>query len=478
MNRRAQTFQAISRRSLIGTGAAAALVAASSLGARAEPKRGGTLRLAAPGPADLTSHAPGLFGRLLAPGSVFDCLTEIGPDGRLAGELATDWAARGDAATWVITLRADVSFHDGRGFGAEDAIASLRSHGKALGIEGMRKLGPHQIQVSLRSPDPGFPFALSDPGVVMLPGDEPHLALRDGIGTGLYRTMDATDDRVHLARVHSHWKDGVGGWFDTVELLREDDPETRLNLLLSGRTDGVGELDWMALDALRGRYRGMSLRSTRRLEIAAKGPNAKALADALKLGIDRQGILDRVLNGHGRIGADTPIPGGRPQPHDPVRARQGLARAGVDRATLALGDGMTGFPGLSRLVSEIRRAADAMGLSLAASDTAPDLTIRLGLPAPTEDLALRRYSKDGISDPAALEQLLEQSRIVSKTSAKREIHAVIAQELADHGQTVVPVFADHAFAFTNRLTHNRHIGALDTLDSARMAERWFYGSYG
>ncbi len=478
MNRRAQTLQAISRRSLIGTGAAAALVAASSLGARAEPRRGGILRLAAPGPTDLSSGTSGLFGRLLAPGSVFDCLTEIGPDGRLSGELATDWAPRDDAATWVITLRPDVVFHDGRRFGAEDAIASLRPHSKALGIEGLRKLGPHQFQASLTAPDPGFPFALSDPAVVMLPADEPGLALQVGIGTGLYRMADADSDRVRLSRVRSHWKDGASGWFDAVELLREDDPEARLNHLLSGRVDGAGELDWMSLGALNGRHNAMTLRSTRRIEIGTKGPNAGALAQALKLGLDRQGILDRVLDGHGRIGADTPLPLGRSAAYDPDRARRILMEAGVDAATLALGEGMTGFPGLSRLVSEIRRSATAMGLTLAAAHGAPDMTIRLGLPAPTEDLALRRFPKHGLSDPAALDHLLEQARIVSNSSAKREIHEAIAQELADNGQTVVPVFADLAFAFTNRLTHHRHIGALDTLDSARMAERWFYRSYG
>lgn len=481
MNRRTPTLQAISRRSLIGTGAAAALLAASSLGAAAEPRRGGTLRLAAPGPSDLSTGTPGAIGRLLAPGSVFDCLTEVGPDGRLTGELATDWSARDRAATWVFTLRPDVTFHDGRRFGANDVIASFRPHAESLGVTGMRKLGAHQVQISLVAPDPGFPFALSDPSVIMLPAEAPELALERGIGTGLYRPRDPlTADSVRLQRVSSHWKDGIGGWFDAVELLREDDPEARLGLLFSGRADGAGEIDWRALDdpAFRGRHRAMTLRSARRLEIVARGPNARPLADAFKAGIDRQGILDRVLNGHGRIGTDTPFPVGRPRALDPDHARRLLAQSGIDRATLALGKGVTGFPGLSRLISEIRRSADAMGLRLAAAVGPPDLTIRVAMPAPTEDLALHRFPKDGLANPDRVERHLEEARIISNSSVKREIQASIAREFADSGLTVVPVFADHAFAFTNRLTHNRHIGALDTLDSARMAERWFYGSLG
>lgn len=472
----------ISRRHLIRSGAAATLLAASSLAARAEPVRQGTLRLAAPGVGEGLSGD--LFGRLVAPGSVFDCLTEIGPDGRLQGELAEAWEPRDGARSWSVTLREGVAFHDGRRFGAEDAVASLRYHaGRAadgLGIASVRKAGPHQVLIALHAPDPGFPFLLSDPALVMLPAGGPGQSIAEGTGTGLYR-LDGppTATGVRLRRVGSHYKDGRAGWFEAVELLRIADPEARSAALLAGRVDAAAAPDPQALKGA-GRRTGpvvVSVAGGSHLRLAARGADAPALAAALKAGLDRDGLVGRFLDGAGRAAADHPLaPDGVPEA-DPARARHILARAGVDRATIGFGPGLAWMPGLDGLVRTLREFAGSAGLTLAVADR-PEILVTLAPAQPTDDLALRRFPRSGLSDPGLFEARLAASRAARDSALRHEIHAELARVLAGEGHTAVPVFAHARFAHSARLTHLRHIGALDMLDSGRIAERWYYGSYG
>ncbi len=471
----------ISRRHLIRSGAAATLLAASSVGVRAEPVRRGTLRLAAPGRG--TGLAGDVFGRLVAPGSVFDCLAEIGPDGRLHGELAESWEPRDGARLWAVTLRDGVRFHDGQEFGAEDALASLRFHASrlaGLGIASMRKTGPRQILIALDAPDPGFPFLLADPALVMLPAADPEGALTSGTGTGLYRLDGpATPAGLRLRRVAAHYKDGRAGWFEAVELLRIADPADRSAALLAGRVDAAASPDPARL---RARPRGpvlVSAQSGMHLRLATRGPDAPALAAALKAGLDRAALRDGFLGGAGGLAADHPLPI-RPEDApcaDPGLARHILARACIDRATLGFGPGLSGLPGLDSLVRSLSDFAAAAGLTLSVAEN-PQIRASLAPAQPTGDLALRRFPKDGLADPAGFDRLLAKSRSAQSSALRHEIHGQLGRILAQEALIAVPVFAHARFAHSARLTHLGHIGALDMLDSGRIAERWHYGSYG
>ena len=157
----------ISRRSLIGSGAVASALAVAGLPPGAAERRGGTLRIAAP--ADL-------FERLVAPGSVFDTLTEIGGDGTLRGVLAEGWETQDAGRDWTVRLRQDAVFHDGRSVSADDVVASLAPHGSAGGaLDGMRRLrsGEGVVLVGLARPDPQFPLRLADSALVIRPQTPP-----------------------------------------------------------------------------------------------------------------------------------------------------------------------------------------------------------------------------------------------------------------------------------------------------------------
>jgi hypothetical protein len=228
--------------------------------------------------------------RIAGHGAVFDCLTEIGADGAIRGELATGWEASADARVWTIRLREDAVFHDGRSFGADDVVATLRMHmaGSAAAVAGLiaqvKRTGPHEVQVVLREGRPGLPFLLADPQLVMLPAQSPERAMAEGIGTGLYRMEPGrTADRAVLRRVEQHWKDGVAGWFDRMEVLRIAAPQARLEALKTGRVDAVNMADpaWAAEARRHGRI-ALTATGTGVRELCVEGPGAGAVAARLR----------------------------------------------------------------------------------------------------------------------------------------------------------------------------------------------------
>ena len=402
----------ISRRELLGLGAAAGVVAATGAPAHALPTRGGSLRLG------LAGRGIGAFDgrrpfdpimRIAGHGAVFDCLTEIGADGAIRGELAAGWEASADARVWTVRLREDAVFHDGRAFGADDVVATLRLHmaGGAAAVAGriaqVRRLGPHEVQIALREGLPGLPFLLSDPQLVILPAHAPERAMAEGIGTGLYRMEPGrTAERAVLRRVERHYRDGQAGWFDRVELLRIADPAARLEALKSGRVDAVNLADpaWEAEARRHGRIALSAVSGPAFLEIAVEGgegSEAHAVAAAVAQALD---------------GGEAP--GG---PGQAVAVRIAPERV----------------PGATALAREIGAAARRAGLELA------------------EEAPLR---------------LVARVRPGRPTPDWPENHSGAAVCAAHRRDTVV--------AHSTRLHHAQRIGTLWDMDSGRIAERWWY----
>ena len=130
------TIQGITRRRF-GQYAVAAGVGAAVLPwaapARAEPKRGGRLRIGAAGTNAAESWDPATWGLsaimgLGGFGCVYNNLVEIGPDGQLLPELAESFEATDSGRIWRFAIRRGVTFSDGRTLRAEDVVASINHH--------------------------------------------------------------------------------------------------------------------------------------------------------------------------------------------------------------------------------------------------------------------------------------------------------------------------------------------------------------
>jgi ABC-type transport system substrate-binding protein len=251
----------LDRRFLFTSGAAAALLAASGLSLDAAPRPGGRLRLAVP--RDDTSLDAAMRG------AVFETLTGIAPDGTLHGELATNWRGSEDARVWTFDLRKGVTFHDGTGFTAKDAVASLigRDVTRMPKLAGVEATGPNQIRLELALGDPDLPYVLADPTLVMRPAGRSGQALDDGIGTGLYRVVRWQPGRQFLgARVTQHHKDGRAGWLDSIEIVVIPDSAVRAEALRDGFVDVAA---FPLPDGLRGRGDFIFRPSVNKIALAA-----------------------------------------------------------------------------------------------------------------------------------------------------------------------------------------------------------------
>ncbi len=249
-------MRALDRRLLLTSGAAAAVMAASGIGAHAAPVRGGKLRLGLSGGGSgdrwATSTPYGTFMQVAGVGCAFETLTEVAPDGMLRGELATFWEPLDGGKSWEFVLRKDVLFHDEQPLAVDDVIASLRRHLRSgvrtpashmLGnVESIRKLGSGRFRIDLGSPDPGFPMKLSDPHLIIHPGVNAEAALARGTGTGLYRfRMFEAGSGFDAVRVEDHWKGGDLGWFDRVQGYLIPSKQDRISALIAGRVDAIDD---------------------------------------------------------------------------------------------------------------------------------------------------------------------------------------------------------------------------------------------
>ena len=93
--------------------------------------------------------------------------------------LATRWEPNGDATEFVFTLREGVRFHDGRPFGPEDVVATIKAIlDPQTASPGARQIGPirdvsadgaNQVKFTLSSPFADLPVAMAQWNASMLP---------------------------------------------------------------------------------------------------------------------------------------------------------------------------------------------------------------------------------------------------------------------------------------------------------------------
>lgn len=298
------------RRKLLQTGLAAALLAAGGMPVAAGAQRGGRLRIGlSGGPAPhqwQPRFGPGLFQMVSGAGLVFDTLTEIAPDGLLRGALATGWTPSEAGRIWTLDLDPEARFHGGQPFEAADAMASLdlhrapgdAGHGIRSLIAEMRLQGPHRFEVVLHEPNADFPYLLSDPSLIMGPRSGAAEVFCTGAGTGPYRiaSFDGAS-RLLVERVPGHSRASRGNWFDTVEVLVIPRAEDRARAFAEGRVDVVDRLPTAVSKRLERAHRAQTIAipgtDALRFSPGAGCAPQKALAvmEALHAGINRQALI-------------------------------------------------------------------------------------------------------------------------------------------------------------------------------------------
>lgn len=507
----------INRRGFMATTAGAALVAGLPLRAKAAPSRGGHLR-AAIGHGQTTDVLdPGTWSNSFTTSlgfAVHGRLTEVAADGALIPEVAESWEASEDASVWRFKLRSGLTFHSGKAVTATDVANSINFHRgenstSAAGplvapITDITTEGDDMIVFTLDGGNADFPFFLSDYHLVICKAEGDSIDWKSGDGCGSYVLKDFNPGvSFALERNPNHWRSDVA-WFDSVEVLAIVDQNARTTALVSGDVDVVDRLDLKTVGLL-ARNPNIQINSvagtqhfTFAMDTRAEPYNNPDVRLALKYGINRQELVDKILFGYGSVGNDHPIGQGQryfntelaQKTYDPDKAKFHLKQAGLDSLDVKLSAADAAFGGAVDAAVLYQSSAAGAGINLTPVREANDgywSDVWMKKPfcavywsgRPVEDQMFATAYKCGAAWNDSFwcndrfDELMVKARSELDEAKRREMYFEMQQICSDDGGVIVPMFANYVFGNSNKIAHSDTLGANWDVDGMRFIERWW-----
>ena len=219
---------------------------------------------------------------------------------------------------------------------------------------------------------------------------------------------------------------------------------------------------------------------------------------ALKYAIDREQLVEKVLNNTGSVGNDHPISPANayfntelPQRvYDPDKARFHLEKAGMTDLTVELSTSEAIWEGAVDAAIIYSETAARAGITLKVNKVPNDgywSNVWLKHPfsasywsgRPTEDwMFTMAYSAEASWNESRwkhprFNELLRAARGELDENKAREMYWEMQQLCRDEGGSVIPVFADHLIAYSTKLGHGVIAGNWE-LDGFHLIERWWF----
>lgn len=506
---------------------ASALGAASLLGLSGEPLRaatpaqGGTLRLGIGGFDSGETLDPQMTETKFMQNLQWQLrnnLIEVGAGGVLIPELATSWESNDDLTVWTFKLREGVEFHNGKTMDADDVVFSINLHRgedttsqvKALVsvISDVVATAPNEVTITLDAGNAGFPAVMSLTGMYIVPADD--MNFDAGIGTGPYILESYVPGVKSVVRKNpNYWKEGRAH-FDSVEMLAIRDVNARTTGLQTGELDAINSVDPSTANLL-GVMPGIDLLQTQgkvhyafAMKVTDPLFSDVRVRKAMKLAINRQDMVDKVLNGYGSIANDQPISNAyeyfdgdiAQNEYDPEQAKSLLKAAGAEGLTTTLHASNTPYTGAVDAAQLYSEHASAAGINISVSREPEDgywsniwgkrpfFATRWSGRA-NEDLMLSLvYSKGAIAsgynetgwDNAAFNAALVAARSEKDDAKRRALYSECQMLINQEGGLVSPVWADFLDAKTSKVSTPEKISGDWDLDGNRCAERWWFNA--
>jgi ABC-type transport system substrate-binding protein len=294
---------------------------------------------------------------------VVETLVTVEDDGTVTGKLAETFEVSEDGLTVTLGLKEGVQFQDGTPFNAEAVKFNLErivdpNLTVPLGapfevMESVTAVDESTVEIKLSRPSPGFLSALSvttaaiiAPASVTAEGNT-NENYQHPVGTGPYTFESYTaGESVTVQKFADYW--GEEPHYDTVNFRVVPEAATRESLLLAGQVDMIILPPVSDLEALQnnGDVEVILGESDRSIFIAMdtldpvwSNPVAR---QALNYAVDKQTIVENVLFGAAQV-MDAPMASSLfgycetgSYDYDPDRARQLLAEAGAEGASIDL----------------------------------------------------------------------------------------------------------------------------------------------
>ncbi|RWI00199.1 MAG: ABC transporter substrate-binding protein [Mesorhizobium sp.] len=340
-------------------------------GAKAQvPQRGGILKAGLAGGQSTDSLDPAIAGGLV-PAMFGECwgemLAEVTPDNSIEYRIAEEIGSSKDAKTWTMKIRKRVEFHNGKTLTAEDVVATLERHSDAKSNSGALgvlksidaiKANGDEVVVTLKEANADFPYLMTDYHLIIQPNggrDNPAA----GISAGPYKvTVDEPGIRHGGERFANYWQADKRGFADQVEIIVINDTTARISALQGNQVHMINRVEPKVVDLVK-RVPRVTIQNVSGLGfydfnmLCDTAPfNNNDLRMALKLAMDREEMLDKILRGYGSVGNDIPINDAYPlfsddieqRTFDPEKAKFHYKKSGHDGPIL-LRTSEAAFPG-------------------------------------------------------------------------------------------------------------------------------------
>ena len=445
-------------------------------------------------------------------------LTEVDNNGKTIPELAESFEASADAKTWIFKLRQGVEFHNGKTMTADDVIPSFNHHrgedtqsaGKAFltTVTSITKKGKYEVEFKLEEGNADFPSIVSSGQFPIVPANDGVLDWQSYVGTGGY-TLENFEPgvRASFKRAPNYFKSGRAH-FDEVEMISLLDTTARQNAAMNGDVHSISRVDPKTVH-LMARVSSLkiievtgTLHYTFPMRVDAAPFDNNDLRMAVKLSVDREQLVQKILLNHGALGNDHPISTANPyhngdlpqRSYDPDKARYHLKKAGMEGITLDLSTSDAAFAGAVDAALLMKDSAAKAGLNINVMREPKDgywsnvwnkkpWSACYWSGRPTEDwMFTAAYTAGGQwndtawhTGPAAdrFNKLVVQARAELDTSKRRELYYECQAIVSNVGGALVPMFANYILALDKSVMHDQMAGNLD-YDGYKAAERWWF----
>lgn len=387
------------RRSLLAAGALAlasiTLVACAAQGnvepsgaaAGSTPVSGGTLRIGATsgGTGDtLDAQNPLSTMDFIRVGALFEQLVQMNADtGQPEMVLAESIQPNADATEWTITIKSNISFHDGSPLTSADVLFSLRRIAEN-GFPGLATMGPIDLANAKAVEDLTLTIPFTAPYSVFVEGLADVFATRivpegydpaNPIGTGPFRFGSFTPGQESsFPKYDGYWQAGKP-YLDEIVITNFADETAQVNALQSGEIDLVNQLSSTSVAAVEAAGGKIVVSQTRGFVPLTMRVDEAPLSDvrvrqALRLLVNRDDLNAQVYGGLGSIGndvfgaIDAAYAGSVPQrEQDLEKAKSLLKEAGYPDLKLELISAPVG-PGAEAIASVFATQAEAAGVTV------------------------------------------------------------------------------------------------------------------
>ena len=284
--------------------------------------------------------------------NVFEGLVKPNSSGGLVPAVAESCRTEQDGLVYVFTIRDGIRFSDGTELKASDVVFSLKEAVKA-GFRGfdqiseIQTIGPREIRIILKEPDPEFLPYLTVGIVPENNGDRE----KNPIGTGPYIIKNYTPQQsLSLERNPYYWQSGIPV-LDRVTIVFYSDTDSLIMGLRGGNIDGatvtgalLPQLETTSGGSGSGSSAGFDISSTysNTVQLLALNNAQKPLDDvrvrqAINYAVDIPRIIETAFYGKGEPSGSPIIPGLKnvydeslrtPYPRDIDKAKKLLSDAG------------------------------------------------------------------------------------------------------------------------------------------------------